>query len=60
MTRNQLVIAFVVVAILVLGAASYYIFFPAPTDAIPANGGAAGYTIASDDRTLGSPKRRSP
>lgn len=56
MTRNQVIIVAVAVVIVVLAVAGYYVFSPSATDAVPANGGAAGYTLASDDRTMGSPK----
>lgn len=59
MTRNQLVIAAVAVVVIIVAAIGYYVFFPATTsaDAIPESGGTGpGFTIASDDHTMGSPK----
>ena len=59
MTRNQIVIALVAVAILAIGAVVYfYAFSGTPVDAVPPGGTASGnnYTITSDDHTMGSPK----
>lgn len=56
MTRNQLVIVGVAVLAVVLAAVGYFVFFPNSSDAVPANSGGPGYTVAGDDHTMGSPK----
>jgi protein-disulfide isomerase len=57
-TRNQLIIAAVAAVIIAAAAIGYYAFpSGSAADAIPESGGSGpGYTIASDDHTMGSPK----
>lgn len=55
MTRNQLIIAATAVAIIVVAAIGYYVFFPGTSaDVVPETVGGPGYTITADDHKMGS------
>jgi protein-disulfide isomerase len=57
MSRKNLLVGLVVIALAVLGAAAWYVFFGAPSEsAIPDASQAQKVTITAFDRTMGSPK----
>ena len=57
MNRKQLLFALVALAIVVLGAAAWYVFFGNESEsAVPTGTEHVGVTISAWDRTLGSPK----
>ncbi len=56
MSRNQLIILVVAVAVLVAAGVGYYAFSPSTSSAVPASAGEATYAITASDHTMGSPK----
>ncbi|MGH6878942.1 MAG: thioredoxin domain-containing protein [Rhizomicrobium sp.] len=57
MSRKYLLVGLIVVALIVLGAAAWYVFFGAPSEsAVPDANQSQNVTVSSWDRTLGSPK----
>lgn len=59
MSRNQLIIVVVALVVVVAAAIAYYAWpSGSSTEAAIPTGGAAGYTVAADDHTLGNPKAK--
>ena len=57
MTRKPMLVGIIVLALIVLGAAAWYVFFAAPSEsAIPVAGANENVTITPRDRTMGSAK----
>ena len=56
MTRSQLLLGLVTLAVIVLGVAAYFTFFGGPASDTAPSTAQVSYTIGKDDRTLGSPK----
>lgn len=56
MTRNQILIAVIVVALLALGGGAWYLLGSGSGDGTVASGTGAAPVITADDRTLGNPK----
>ena len=54
MSRNQILLAIVVIALIVLGGATWYVYSDTSTDLTVA--AAPGVSLTADDRTLGNPK----
>ena len=58
MSRRQLLIGLVVLAVIAIGVVAYMVFATPTDDGVSLNSGAPQYkvTVAADDRTLGDPK----
>lgn len=57
MSRKPLLAGLIVVALIVLGVAAWYVFFAAPSEsAIPDSSASQNVTLTARDRTLGLPK----